>query len=298
VTGAPIPAPVEPAPTAPAFEPYGAAPLRRTEHLMGTVFSFDIRDAGQGDRRTAVEEALRQAILRLHRIEAVFSTYRPGSQISRLARGELSLPDCHPDVALVLERCAQAAADTGGWFTARPGGRLDPSGFVKGWAVELSSGLLRDAGSLHHSVAGGGDIQTAGAAAPGRPWRLGVAHPLRPGMLAAVVAGRDLAVATSGTAERGAHIIDPHSGRPATALASVTVVGRSLAEADVWATAAFAMGPDCLARLEARTGLEALAVLPDGGLRWTNGFPALAVPARTSAGPGDWRTAVPSALRQ
>jgi thiamine biosynthesis lipoprotein ApbE len=75
-----------------------------------------------------------------------------------------------------------------------------------------------------------------------RRWRIGIADPLHPGRLALVVAGRDFAVATSGIAERGAHIIDPHTGRPAAGLASITVVGARLAEADAYATAAFRHG--------------------------------------------------------
>ncbi|WP_377274442.1 FAD:protein FMN transferase [Peterkaempfera sp. SMS 1(5)a] len=268
---------------------------------MGTVFSFDIRDADAGadpGRRAAIEAALRDAVDWLHRVDAVFSTYRPDSQISRLDRGELTAEECDPEVAEVLERCAQAAESTGGWFTARPGGRLDPSGLVKGWAVEHAARLLRAAGSVSHSVGGGGDIQTTGGAAPGQPWRIGIAHPLRPGRLAAVAAGSGIAVATSGNAERGTHIQNPHSGAPATDLASLTVVAQSLTEADVWATAGFAMGPDCLGVLEARSGLEALAVLPDGSLRSTSRFPLLAAARRGPAGPGDWRQALPSALGQ
>ncbi|WP_191292531.1 FAD:protein FMN transferase [Kitasatospora herbaricolor] len=238
---------------------------------MGTVFSFTVRDAGQGARRAGVEAALRRAVDRLHRIDQVFSPYWRDSQVSRLARAETTLADCDPEVAEVLDRCREVADETDGWFTAHPGGRLDPSGWVKGWAVEEAAGLLRAAGASDLSVSGGGDVQCVGG-----PWRVGIAHPTRPGALSAVVAGHDLAVATSGTAERGPHILDPHSGRPATGLLSLTLVGRGLARTDARATAAFAMGPRRgLAWAEARPGLEALAVLPDGRKRWTSGFPAL-----------------------
>jgi len=238
--------------------------LRHAEHVMGTVFSFTVRDPGPG-----TGEALRRIVARLHRIDEVFSTYRPSSDISRLGRAELTLAQCDPAVAEVLERCREVAAETDGWFTDRPGGRLDPSGWVKGWAVEEASRALRAAGSEQHSVSGGGDVQTCGG-----PWRIGIAHPLRPDALAAVVTGRDLAVATSGTAERGSHILDPHTGHPATALASLTLVGDRLARTDARTTAAFAMGPDrALAWVEERPGIEALAVLPDAALRWTTGLP-------------------------
>lgn len=124
-------------------------------------------------------------------------------------------------------------------------GRLDPCGLVKGWAVERAADLLHEAGAHDLCVNGGGDLQLRGEAAPGTPWRVGVADPARPGRLLTVVTGTDggpWAVATSGTAERGHHILDPHTGRPAHGLLSATVVGPSLTWADVYATAVFARG--------------------------------------------------------
>ena len=135
--------------------------LRHAEPVMGTVVSFDVRDAGPG-----TADGLRRAVDWLHRVDAVFSTYRADSQISRLGRGELALADCDPDVAEVLALGAAAERDSGGWFSVRPAGAdgpLDPSGVVKGWAVERASAILRAAGSVRHSVNGGGDVQTAGS---------------------------------------------------------------------------------------------------------------------------------------
>ena len=270
-----------------------AAPLRHAEHVMGTVFSFAVRDPGPGGRR-AGEAALRRAVRRLHRIDETFSPYWRDSPVSRLARAEITLADCGPEVAEVLDRCQEVAEETGGWFTAHPGGRLDPSGWVKGWAVDEAVRILREAGAGDLCVSGGGDVRCVGG-----PWRVGIAHPGRPGALTAVVAGHDLAVATSGTGERGPHIIDPHTGRPASGLLSLTLVGRSpltLARTDAWATAAFAMGPERgLAWAEARAGVEALAVLPDGRKRWTRGFPALVAPTPVSVAVGAGHAAAPPA---
>ncbi|MFB7530446.1 FAD:protein FMN transferase [Streptomyces sp. NPDC056178] len=243
--------------------------LRHVEHVMGTVFSFDIRD----EPTPAVHRALAEAVRQLHRVDAVFSTYRPDSHISRLDRGEIRLVDCPPEVHEVLSLCARAAHVTDGWFSIVPAGVLDPSGLVKGWATEAASRLLHDAGAHHTCVNGGGDLQLRGRATPGAPWRIGIAHPLRPGeLLTVITADHDLAVATSGTAERGAHILDPHSSTPATAFASLTVVGPRLTMTDAYATAAFAMGEDARDWLEALDGYEALAALPDGRTWQTSGF--------------------------
>ncbi|MFF7451399.1 MULTISPECIES: FAD:protein FMN transferase [unclassified Streptomyces] len=240
---------------------------------MGTVFSFDVR----GGDPEAVRAALERAVAGLHRVDAVFSTYRDDSQISRLARGELTVTDCDPEVAEVLELGARAEELSDGWFSTRYEGRLDPTGVVKGWAVERAARSLTAAGATGVSLNGGGDVQLLGAPEPQRPWRVGVADPLRPGGLAAVVSAAgttELSVATSGTAERGAHIVDPRTGRSAvTDLVAVTVVAPSVTWADCWATAAFAMGSrDGLRWLESLPDVEALLITAGDEVRCTGGL--------------------------
>lgn len=248
--------------------------LHHVEHVMGTVFSFDIRDRPTPAIRTALDQAVRH----LHRVDAVFSTYRPDSHISRLDRGEIRLDDCPPEVHEVLSLCAQATHDSDGWFSIVPAGTLDPCGLVKGWATETASQLLYDAGAHHTCVNGGGDLQLRGQAAPGTPWRIGIAHPLLPDKLATVITARhDLAIATSGTAERGAHIVDPHSGAPAATFASLTLLGPRLTFTDAYATAAFARGARAQEWVTTLDGYEALAVLPDGRQWRTPGFSAMAL---------------------
>ncbi|MFI6655626.1 FAD:protein FMN transferase [Streptomyces sp. NPDC050523] len=243
---------------------------------MGTVFSFDVRGGEPG----AVQAALEEAVAQLHRVNEVFSMYRDDSQLSRLSRGELTVEDCDPEVAEVLELGAEAERVSDGWFSMRYEGRLDPTGIVKGWAAEHAARLLAATpGVCGVSMNGGGDVQLLGSPEPHRPWRVGVADPLRPGGLAAVVsaAGADeLAVATSGTAERGAHIVDPRTGRSAvTDLVAVTVVAPELTWADCWATAAFAMGSrDGLRWLESLPDVEALLITAGDEVRCTGGLAA------------------------
>jgi thiamine biosynthesis lipoprotein len=235
---------------------------------MGTVFSFDVPAAAM---------AVLPAVLRwLHWVDRTFSTYREDSDVSRFGRGAATLADCAPELAEVIGECAVLGEQSGGYFTDRPGGRFDPSGLVKGWSIEHAAAMLTAVGHTSLSVNGAGDVQCAGEPEPGRPWRIGVADPLQPGALAAVLAGRDFAVATSGTAERGPHIINPHTGRPATDLASVTVVGPRVTSADAYATAAFAMGPAAREWVESLDGYEAFAVAPDGSRWQTPGLAAYA----------------------
>ncbi|MGC9437126.1 FAD:protein FMN transferase [Streptomyces sp. WG5] len=228
---------------------------------MGTVFSFDVRGGEPASVRTALDEA----VAGLRRADEVFSTYREDSQVSRLARGELTVAACAPEVGEVLELAAEAERVSGGWFSTSYRSRPDPTGIVKGWAVERAARRIAAAGARGVSVNGGGDVQLLGTPGAGRPWRVGVSDPLRPGGLAAVVSAAgtaELAVATSGSAERGAHVVDPRTGRSAvTDLVSVTVVAPRLTWADCWATAAFARGSrEGLRWLESLDGVEALLI--------------------------------------
>jgi thiamine biosynthesis lipoprotein len=230
---------------------------RHVEHCMGTVFSFDIRQPGLDPA------ALPAAVALLHQIDATFSTYREDSVVCRLTRGELTPAELAPDVAGVLAECERWKQLTDGWFDAYAGRTLDPSGYVKGWAIQQVSDLFVEAGSTSHCINGGGDIACVGSAGD-RPWRLGIADPRDSGQVLATVTGNDLALATSGTAERGRHVLDPHTGRPAGSnLLSLSVSTGSVVECDVYATAGFAMGDAARGWLLAHR-VRAFAICQDG----------------------------------
>jgi thiamine biosynthesis lipoprotein len=228
---------------------------------MGLPFSLALRGRHADDARGAAAWDAAVAVLR--DADHVFSTYRADSVISRLGRGEITLPDCPPVVAEVLALGAAAERDSGGAFAVRRGGVLDPSGVVKGWAAERAAAALTDLPDTDFCLSAGGDVTcgTFDPAAP--PWRIGIENPHDPDRLVAVVPVHTGALATSGTARRGAHIVDARTGRPPTGLASVTVVGASLTAVDVDATAAFALGPDGARWLRTR-GRTGLVVHADG----------------------------------
>ncbi len=236
---------------------------------MGTVFSLDVRDG-------AAQRVLPAVVALLHRLDALCSTYRPDSEVSRLRRGELPLADCDPDVQRAADLCEEARRRTGGWFDARTGIAFDPSGVVKGWAVERAGALLEGAGCTRWCVNGGGDVAVGLGPEPGRPWRVGIADPHDRTRLLGRVAVESGGVATSGTAERGGHVLDPRTGAPSVGLASVTVVAGSLLEADVLATAALAAGPVRAPGVLAEHPLLGwLLVAADGGQRSSPGWPSL-----------------------
>jgi len=235
--------------------------VRRSVAVMGTVATIELRDSFAGGE---ADRLVDQAFAWLAEVDRRFSTYRPDSEISRLGRGDLRLAQCSPDVREVLGRCADLWRTTDGYFDVYAGGALDPSGYVKGWSVQVASERLTAAGAVDHLVDAGGDIQTRGRPAPGLEWEIGVRHPWQADSLCWVLSGTDLAVATSGTYERGLHVIDPRTGRPAGQLRSVTVVGRDLAVADAFATAAVAMGEAGMGWLASLPGHECGVVTEDG----------------------------------
>jgi thiamine biosynthesis lipoprotein len=246
--------------------------LRRVEHVMGTTVSILVEPP------LVPEEVLTEVIAGLRDVDARFSTYKPDSEISRLMRGEVAETDLSADVRHVLAACEHLATVTGGAFDARghrPDGRVDPSGFVKGWAIEEAAWQLDAAGARNYWINCGGDIVARGEAAPGRPWRVGIRYPDQADRVAGVLEVSDRAVATSGDYERGDHVRDPHTGRAAAGLRSVTVVGPRLAFTDAYATAVFVMGLDGLTWLasdDRGDDYAAYAITDDERAVWTEGM--------------------------
>jgi thiamine biosynthesis lipoprotein len=243
--------------------------MRQTRDVMGMPVTIDVRD---GEVAAAAIDA---AFAWLQRVDATFSTYRDDSQVSRMDRGELTEREAAPEVREVLRACRALRVRTGGAFDARAGGRLDPSGYVKGWAIGRAWDVLAAAGARNGVVDAGGDILARGHAPGGRRWRVGIRHPLELDRLAAVLVVSDLAVATSGTYRRGEHIVDPRTGAAPRGVLSVTCAGADIATADALATAAFAMGSGAAAWLARQPDVESMVVGDDEVVRTTPGFDAL-----------------------
>ena len=240
---------------------------REVEHLMGMPISLALRGRHAGTARGAAAWAA--ALVEMREADAVFSTYRPESWVSRLGRGEVRLDDCPAVVREVLDLGEQACRESGGAFDIRRRGAdgrrvLDPSGVVKGWAAQRAAAPLLDLDDTDVCLSAGGDMVCA-VADPDRPaWRVGVEDPHALDRVVAVVPVRNGAVATSGHARRGAHVVDARTGLAPTALASVTVVGADLTWADIDATCALALGAEGECWLRARSGRSAVVVRQDG----------------------------------
>ncbi len=220
-------------------------------------------------------EALDRVFEDFSLLDRTFSPFLAASEVSRINRAELRPEDGGPLMKQAIELCRHYERATDGYFSPWIGGRFDPSGLVKGWAIDRACSILDGYGYRNYFVDAGGDVQTRGRNAEGGPWRVGVRHPVERDKVACVVLASDLAVATSGTYEKGEHVVDPHTGRPAVALLSLTVVGADILQADVFATAGLAMGLAGLEFVRRTTGYEAFAI--DNQLRpgFTPGFEAL-----------------------
>lgn len=224
---------------------------REVRDIMGMPIAIEVR-GGDVD--------VEPAFAWLRWVDETFSTFKDSSEISRLDRGAIALADCAPEVDEVLTRCAALREETGGYFSVRAGGRLDPSGLVKGWAVGRAAELLARAGADRFAVDAGGDVVVRGRAGDDGPWRVGVRHPEQREKVAAVLGCEDVAIATSGAYERGEHVLDPHTGRPPCGLLSVTIVGPDIATADAYATAAFAMGEAAPSWVAGLRGYDAMLI--------------------------------------
>lgn len=238
-----------------------ARPVIRVEQHMNLPFSLSIRPAhglaaAPEDWSLPHAEEIQAATDRAFDIIAAadrtFSLWKPESDVSRLARFEATLAELDPQVEEVWQLCETAEELTDGLFTAfsrndsgsdprKQEAIFDPTGLVKGWALEKAAAALSpllDLG-LAYCLNGGGDIIAAGASAKA-PWRIGIEDCLNPTAIFSTVLVRDGAVATSGTYARGRHIYSPALGGQTTWTGALTVCGPSVMWADVLATALFA----------------------------------------------------------
>jgi FAD:protein FMN transferase len=247
------------------------APLRRIEEVMGMPVTVQVND------HEIPDEALNDVFADFDLLDQTFSPFLEASAVSRINRGELRLDEAENLVTQALHLCRLYESATEGYFSAWFDGTLDPSGLVKGWAIDRACGILDAFGCRNYYVDAGGDVQARGVSERGRPWRVGIRHPTLRDRVARVIGATNLAVATSGTYEEGDHIIDPHTGRAATELLSFTVAGPDVLQADVFATAGFAMGITGLDFIERADGYEAYAIDRRHVASWTSGFEALCV---------------------
>ncbi len=251
--------------------------------IMGLPMSIHVR--GPQVPGPGVTAAVETAFTQLRADEAMFSTWQQDSPVSRIKDGRDRLVDAHPRIRHVAALCELAGHRTGGSFAAwlpGPDGRqrFDPTGLVKGWAVEQAfTGLLADLRKLgHHDalICAGGDIAVACGRTDTPGWVVAVEDPRDGSRTLRTLELRTGAVATSGSAARGRHIVDPSTGAAADGLLSATVIGPKLTWTDVYATAAFVKGAAALPWIATLPDHAGILVGTDGAVSTIAGMTAQA----------------------
>jgi thiamine biosynthesis lipoprotein len=250
--------------------------VKRTELIMGMPITVVIPDREgldrQGGRFATLEEAMEAVFESFRLVDTRFSPFKPESETCRIDRGELDPALASPDMKEVLVLSEETRVQSGGFFDVWFKGRFDPSGLVKGWAIRRAAQLLADDNTLSYCVEAGGDIEVRGANDNGQPWEIGLRNPFDPTRLMRKLSLTGCGIATSGTYIRGDHIYNPLTGEAANTVASLTVVGPDVYEADRFATAAFAMGPGGIEFMAGVPECNAYMVALDGTATYTPGF--------------------------
>lgn len=241
--------------------------MKDTRLLMGMPVTVEVVDAW-------VTPADLEAVYGYFQyVDETFSTYKPTSEISRLNQGLLRLDQASPDMQHIFALAEETRLATDGYFNIHRNGTCDPSGIVKGWAIDQAAEQLRQKGFQNFYVDAGGDMQTFGQNAEGEPWRVGIRNPFNPAEIVKVLSIQNCGVATSGTYVRGQHIYNPYQPEQAlTEVVGLTVIGPNIYEADRFATAAFAMGLAGISFIEQLTDFEGYQIDANGYAAFTSGF--------------------------
>lgn len=222
---------------------------------------------------TVTAQHIDEVFILFTHIDETFSPYKDTSEISRLNRSELTLEQLSPEVQDVLRTCEGIKQETQGYFDVYHNGSCDPSGYVKGWAIQQAADYLHKQGFSNFFVEIAGDLQTAGLNSEGKPWQVGIRNPFNLDEIVKVLSLSGKAGATSGSYLRGAHIYNPLNTEDTLGeVVSLTVVGDRIVEADTYATAAFAMGTAGVSFIAGLPDFEAYAIDTTGTATFTPGF--------------------------
>ena len=240
--------------------------MKQTRLLMGMPITIEVVDS------TVTQDDLDKVFAYFVSVDDTFSTYKATSEISKINRGELSAAQYSEDMKTILALSEQTKKDTHGYFDIQHNGMFDPSGIVKGWAIQNAAHMLKAWGFRHFYVDAGGDIQVSGNK-DGKPWRVGIRNPFNRTENVKVLALTNRGIATSGTAIRGQHIYDPYNRDTMLLdIVSITVIGPNIYEADRFATAAFAMGKKGIQFIEKLAGFEGYMIDAQARATFTSGF--------------------------
>jgi thiamine biosynthesis lipoprotein len=239
--------------------------MKQTKIIMGMPITVEVLKDG-------AERDIESVFAYFRSVDEKYSTYKPASEISKINNG-LAEKAWSQEMKLVLKLCEETKKLTRGYFDIEHDGRVDPSGLVKGWAINNAAKLLAKKGVKNFYIEAGGDIQVHGTNADNKPWAIGVRNPFNIQEIIKVVGLTNGGVATSGSYIRGQHIYNPNNAnKEVNTVRSLTVIGPNIYEADRYATAAFAMGREGISFIGATPGLEGYMVDANKTATYTDGF--------------------------
>ncbi len=223
------------------------------------------------DDQPATEQLFERAFKLFEQFDEKYSPYKETSLVAKINRQELDTSDYDDELQEIEAWAEQAKQETHGYFNVWHKGAYDPSGIVKGWAIDKVARMMSQSTNDFY-IDAGGDIQTNGRRKDGQAWRIGIRNPFNRDENIAVLGLSGQAVATSGTAIRGQHIYNPLADGPIKSNLSLSVIAPNIIDADRMATAAFAMGHDGINFIERLDGYEAYLVDDQGIATQTTGW--------------------------
>jgi thiamine biosynthesis lipoprotein len=137
-------------------------------------------------------------------------------------------------------------------YLPEKGMRINLAGILQGYGVRRASEIMKQMGISGGLINGSGDVYCWGKQPDGSGWRIAIGDPARPHTVSSWLTVSDLAVVTAGNYEQYftvagkyyGHIINPHTGYPATGLRSVTIICPDVELADALDDAVFVLGPE------------------------------------------------------
>lgn len=238
--------------------------MKQTKIIMGMPITVEI--IGEDNKKV-----YSKIFKYFESVDRKFSTYKSDSEVSKINRKEIYGTQMSDEMKKVIALAEKTKKESDGFFNVYHKGIFDPSGVVKGWSMQIAADILLQMGYKNFYINAGGDIQVSGKNSKGKSWKVGIRNPFNRFENVKVVSIKNGAVATSGTYIRGEHIYNPY-GKTSDNIVSVSVIGKNIADADRYATAAFAMGNDGIYFIERLKGFEGYIIDRNGVATMTSGF--------------------------
>lgn len=239
--------------------------MKQTRFIMGMPIIIELHAS------TLDQSIFEKAFKYFKEVDAKFSTYKETSEITKINKGKTSESNISSDMRLIFKLAQQTKKETQGYFDIYRNGTYDPSGIVKGWAIQNAAKIIKSNNVKDFFIECGGDIQIGGRN-KGKNWKIGIKNPFDQSQIIKIISVYNKGVATSGNYIRGEHIYNPKTSQYISEIISITVIGPNIYEADRFATAAFAMGKHGINFIEKLNKFEGYMIDKNGIATMTSGF--------------------------